>query len=119
MNTIKSDFPIFKNQNLVYLDNAATTQKPVILMHALTDYYENINSNIGRGVYELAELSENAFEASRKKIAQFIGAPAKNITFTSGTTHSLNLAAFIAAQHVTENQKIILSIVEHHPNILP
>lgn len=120
MDNIKNDFPIFKNlPQLVYLDNGATTQKPSVMLEALTNYYSNKNSNIGRSVYHLAEISENAYEDSRKIVANFINCSKKNIVFTKGCTESLNQVAFIAGQLLQPKQKIVLSIFEHHANILP
>jgi cysteine desulfurase / selenocysteine lyase len=131
---IKKDFPIFssnsefKGQPLIYLDNAASAQKPQTMIDALTHYYTHINSNIGRSVYKLAEKSSEAFELTRKAVAQFINTKKRNIIFTSGATASLNLAAHLAQQAIIERQKnhvgadklkIVLSIVEHHANILP
>lgn len=116
---LKKDFPIFSHQKLVYLDNGATTQKPKTMIDAIQNYYSTMNSNIGRGVYELAELSSNAFERTRKTISHFIHTKAKNITFSSGCTASLNQAAYIIEQLVKPKQKIVLSILEHHANILP
>jgi cysteine desulfurase/selenocysteine lyase len=116
----KKDFPIFTTYpELIYLDNGATTQKPQAMINALQDYYVTKNSNIGRSVYKLAELSENAYEESRKKIANFVGANKKNIIFTSGCTDALNQVAYLAGQILKPKQKIILSIFEHHANILP
>jgi cysteine desulfurase/selenocysteine lyase len=122
MHNIKEDFPIFQtaeNKNLVYLDNGSTTHKPLCLLNAITDYYINSNSNIGRGVYKLAELSEKAYNNAREKVAHFINAKSKNIIFTPGSTFSLNQAAYIVGQKIKPKQKILLSIAEHHANILP
>ena len=117
---IKSDFPIFnKHSNLIYLDNGATTHKPKVLIEAISDYYSNKNSNVGRGVYELADISEQAMTEGRETIASFIGTKSKNIVFTSGCTDSINQVSFLAEQLLKPNQKIILSIFEHHANILP
>lgn len=117
---IKSDFPIFKTYpELIYLDNGATTQKPQIMLDSLIEYYSKKNSNIGRSVYKLAEISEVAYENSRKKIANFVGANKKNIIFTKGATESLNQAAYVSSQLLKSGSKILLSIYEHHANILP
>lgn len=116
---IKKDFPIFSTYpDLVYLDNGATTQKPVAMINALSDYYISKNSNVGRGVYHLADLSESSYENARTTVANFIGAKKENIIFTHGTTHSINQVAFIAAQLLKPGQKIILTVFEHHANIL-
>lgn len=116
---LKENFPIFSNQELIYLDNGATTQKPKVMIDAIQNYYSTINSNVGRGVYQIAELSSNAFEKTRSTVSHFIHAKAKNITFSSGCTASLNQAAYIIGQYIKPKQKIVLSILEHHANILP
>lgn len=116
---IKDDFPIFDNSSLVYLDNGATTHKPNMVIDAISYYYKNINSNIGRGVYKLAEKSTDAYEQTRIKMAKFINSPSKNIVYTAGTTMSLNLVANIIKQHIKPKGKIVLSVLEHHANILP
>lgn len=118
----KEHFPIFKNyteKKLIYLDSASTTQKPKILSQAITHFYENYNSNIGRSAYNLAYIADQAYEKSRKNIANFIGADPETITFTLGATHSLNLVAYTLSQKIKKGSKIILSILEHHANILP
>lgn len=117
---IKSDFPIFRNlPDLIYLDNGASTQKPQEVINALSYYYENLNSNIGRGVYQLAEKSGIAYEATRKNVAKFIHTKKSNILFSAGTTLALNQIAHMLESEVREGQKIVLSILEHHANILP
>lgn len=116
---IKNDFPIFqKYPKLVFLDNGATSQKPQVLMDSLQEYYISSNSNIGRGVYELAEKSQNAFEDSKKIISEFIGTKSDNLIFTSGATESLNMIAYLVSQVIPEGSKILLSIYEHHSNLL-
>ncbi len=118
MNKIKGYFPLFKNYpNLIYLDNAATTHKPQIMLDSITEYYSKYNSNIGRGVYELAVLSETAYNESKKILSDFLGCNANNLVYTSGCTESLNLAAHITKQH-TQKKYIILPFTEHHANIL-
>lgn len=122
LHSIKEDFPIFltpENKQLVYLDNSSTTHKPICLLKAINDYYIHSNSNIGRGLYHLAMKSEEEYEQSRKNIAQFINCHKNNITFTAGTTQSLNQVAYLLSSFVKPKQKIILSILEHHANILP
>lgn len=121
---IKNDFPIFNNAKidgkpLIYLDNAATTQKPHATIDAISYFYENHNSNIGRSVYQLADAAYNDYENTRKKVGKFIGTTSRNIAITHGCTHALNLAAHILKSHIMPNSKILLSISEHHANILP
>jgi cysteine desulfurase / selenocysteine lyase len=120
MNQYKKDFPIFNHYpNLVYLDNAATTQKPQCLIEAEKDYYIQYNSNIHRSVHHLADKATELYELTRKKVANLIHAKQKEIVFTTGTTHSLNLIAFNLEEHIQKDDLIVLSIVEHHANILP
>lgn len=122
---MKKDFfpifqkPQFKETPLIYLDSAATTQKPAILSQSLAYFYENLNSNIGRSSYNLAYLADTSYENSRKIIAQFLNISEQNITFTSGATHSLNLVSHIVKEFIPNGSKIILGIFEHHANLLP
>jgi cysteine desulfurase/selenocysteine lyase len=121
MNEIKNNFPLFNsNPELVYLDTAATAQKPKAMIDSLAEYYINFNSNVGRGVYELANLSENCYNYSKKIVSEFIGCKKSNIIYTNGCTDSLNLAAHIAQQKIKNSGKkyIVLPISEHHANIL-
>lgn len=116
---IKNDFPLLvNNPNLIFVDNGATSQKPKILLDALSNYYFNYNSNIGRGVYKLAELSQKSFDDSKKIIADFIHCDVKNIIFTSGATESLNMVSYFVSQLIKPKTKILISIYEHHANIL-
>ena len=94
--TIRRDFPIFERlvngKPLVYLDSAATSQKPRVVIDAIEDYYERFNANIHRGIYTIAEEATAAYEASRRKVAQFIGAPeTAEVIFTRNTTEAINL----------------------------
>lgn len=117
----KNVFPIFKNiPNLIYLDSAATTQKPKILLDSLSEYYFNHNSNVGRGLYELAYLSEQDYIWSKDKIASFFHTQSSHLVMTSSSTESLNLSSFLIEQIISEQKKkyILLPITEHHANIL-
>jgi len=120
---IKKDFPIFKNNpGLIYFDNAATSQKPKQVIKALTDFYENYNSNVHRGIYKLAEKATAEYEKVRTKVAKFIGN--KNpleIIFTKGSTESINLVAhsLIRSGFVKEGDNVIVLISEHHSNLVP
>lgn len=119
---MKEKFPIFKTYpNLVYLDNAATSQKPDAVINALSDFYTKYNSNVHRGLYPLSEESTRIYEEARTKIANLIGADSKEIIFTSGTTEGLNgLARSLQKSGLLPmNPKIMLSDLEHHSNILP
>ena len=92
---IRENFPIFNNNpNLIYFDNAATTQKPKLVLDEISNYYQKINANIHRGIYQIAEKSTEKYEHTRDKIAAFIGSKHRqSIIFTSGTTESINLVA--------------------------
>jgi len=121
LQTIKKDFPIFTHQKeLVYLDSAATALKPQTVIDAEKKYLEQYSSNVGRGLYPLAETATEKFEAVREKIARFIGAAdTQEIIFTSGTTASINLAAGLLAESVHPADNIVVTEMEHHSNYLP
>jgi cysteine desulfurase/selenocysteine lyase len=122
---IREDFPILKakvrGKDLVYLDNAATTQKPQIVIDKLVQYYSEMNSNIHRGVHYLSELSTKEFEKARKIVKKFINANFdEEIIFTRGTTESINLvASSFGKKFINEGDEIIISAMEHHSNIVP
>jgi cysteine desulfurase/selenocysteine lyase len=122
---IRQAFPILgrmvKDKPLVYLDNAATSQKPLSVINALSDYYTGYNANIHRGIHTLAEEATAAYEASRYAVKQFIGAAAtEEIIFTRGTTEGINLVAYTwGRQNVHAGDEIIISGMEHHSNIVP
>ena len=123
--SIRKDFPILgqsiNGRPLVYLDNAATTQKPRQVIGALTEYYETSNANIHRGIHTLAVRATEQYEAAREKTARFIGAPrTADIVFTRNTTESINLVARAWGDaNVEEGDEIVLSLMEHHSNIVP
>ncbi|MBI4041574.1 MAG: cysteine desulfurase [Deltaproteobacteria bacterium] len=125
MKEIKKDFPILdqsiRGHRLVYLDSAATTQKPKIVIEAIQRYYETMNANIHRGVYHLSEISTLAYEETRKKVAAFLGAKdARSIVFTRNATEAINLVAQSwGGKHVGEGDEILLTEMEHHSNIVP
>ncbi len=122
---IRNDFPILKkyvhDKPLVYLDNAATTQKPQVVIDKLNEYYSSMNSNIHRGVHALSGVATEAFESARIRIKQFINALGKNeIIFTRGTTEAINLVAqTYGRSNVKEGDEVIISHMEHHSNIVP
>lgn len=122
---IRDDFPILKtkvhDKPLVYLDNAATTQKPLFVIDRVNKYYSTMNSNIHRGVHALSGVSTEAFESARIIIKRFINALGKNeIVFTRGTTESINLVAQTYGRaNINEGDEIIISHMEHHSNIVP
>lgn len=121
---IRQDFlildQIVNDEPLVYLDNAATTQKPRQVLDALNDYYHTTNANVHRGVHTLAERATAAYEASREKVRSFINAKStKEVLFTRGTTTGLNWVAKFAEEILQEGDEVLISIMEHHSNIIP
>lgn len=121
---LRNDFPIFKKKingkELVYLDNASTTQKPYTVIKSITDFYSNYNSNIHRAVYQLAEEATTLYEQSREKIANFINVRPEEIVFTRNTTESINLIAHSWARtNLKKDDGIAISELEHHSNIVP
>ena len=122
---IREDFPILERQvygkPLVYLDNAATSQKPRQVIDALVDYYENYNANIHRAVHCLGEEATAAYEEARAKVAKFINAPSpESIIFTRNTTEAINLVAYTWGRaNVHEGDEILLTQMEHHSNLIP
>ena len=122
---IRQQFPALnrkvKGHPLVYFDNAATTQKPQVVIDALVDYYTNFNANVHRGIHTLAEEATAAFEASRDAARKFINAASREeIIFTRGTTEGINLVAYTwGRQNIQRGDEIIISEMEHHSNIVP
>ena len=121
---IKQDFPILdqivNDEPLVYLDNAATTQKPTRVLAAIENYYLSDNANVHRGVHTLAERATVAYEASRERVRAFINATSsKEVLFTRGTTTSLNWVAQFAAERLQPGDEVLISIMEHHSNVIP
>jgi cysteine desulfurase / selenocysteine lyase len=125
VDTVRKDFPILKQKvngkPLVWLDNAATTQKPQQVIDRISHFYETENSNVHRAAHELAARSTDAYEAAREKLRKFLGAAtAEEIVFTRGTTESINLVAqSYGGRHLSEGDEIILTRMEHHSNIVP
>ena len=117
---IKKDFPIFSDSGLVYLDNAATTQKPQSVLNEVDSLYREANANVHRALYALGSEATERFENSRKKVAKYIGANSeKEIVFTSGTTESINLLARSFGNTLKPGDEILISEMEHHSNIVP
>lgn len=121
---IKKDFPILginvNKKPLIYLDNAATTQKPIQVIEAISDYYRNYNANVHRGVHTLSQIATDKFEAVREQIKNFINAKeSSEIIYTRGTTESINLLASSLTKTLQEGDEIIISESEHHSNIVP
>ncbi len=125
VNAIRGDFPILGREvygkRLVYLDNAATSQKPRQVIDALVRYYESYNANIHRAVHALGEEATAAYEKAREKVARFIGAPSsESVIFTRNTTEAINLVAYAWGRaNVGEGDEIILTQMEHHSNLIP
>ncbi len=116
----KKNFPIFDKSDLIYLDNAATTHKPSIVLDTVNKLYKEANANVHRAIYDLGNKSTKLYEDSRKKVSDFINAYSeKEIIFTSGTTESLNLLAYSLSKTLKEDDEILISEMEHHSNIVP
>jgi len=124
-NLYRKDFPILSEEvhgkPLIYFDNAASTQKPIQVIDRISHYYMHENANVHRGIHQLSDRATRAFEDSREKVAQFIGAESpKQIIFTRGTTEAINLVASAwGRKFISEGDEIILSEIEHHSNLIP
>ena len=122
---IRPDFPILKkkrnNRSFIYFDNAATTQKPKLVIDTICDFYSNYNSNIQRGMYFFADKATTEFEKSRSIISSFLNTEFKEeIIFTSGTTHAINLVAFgFLQKFISKGDEVLIGEMEHHANIIP
>ncbi len=124
INKIRADFPILKEKvngkPLVYLDNAATSQKPQVVIDSIVNYYTTINSNIHRGVHTLSQLATDAYEEARLKLQHHFNAKKSyEIILTAGTTHSINIVATGFTSLLNKGDEIIVSTMEHHSNIVP
>ena len=124
LENIREEFPILhqkiNGEDLVYLDNAASTQKPKAVINAIKDYYENDHSNVHRGVHTLSVRATEAYENAREKVSKFVNSPNKNqIIFTKGTTESINLIAGSLTNLIEKNDEILITAMEHHSNIVP
>jgi len=121
---IRKDFPIFKQKirgmPCVYLDNAATSQRPDQVVDAMNDYYQIYNATIHRVIYELGEKATDAYEGAREKVAKFINAKPEEVIFVRNTTEAINLVAYSWGRaNIREGDKILLTVMEHHSNIIP
>src|SRR5579864_9008129 len=122
---LRADFPILNQKvhghPLIYFDNAASSQKPQVVIDAMTYYYEHDNANVHRGIHELSNRATNAFEASRARVAKFINAKSDNeIIFTRGTTEGINLVAQSwGSKNIKAGDSILLTEMEHHSNLVP
>ena len=125
LRSLRGDFPALRQsvhgKPLVYLDNAATSQKPQAVLDALTDFYARDNANVHRGIHELSRRATDAYEAARVKVAAWIGATdPSELIWTRGTTEAINLVANAwGLDHVREGDEILISVMEHHSNIVP
>ena len=123
MNNLRDDFPLLKSYpfpQLIYFDNAATTQKPQQVLNRMMTFYCKENANVHRSVHTLGEIATNEYENARKTVAQFIHAPSeKNIIFTKGTTESINLVAYSWGRQFLKKQNILTTELEHHANLIP
>ena len=122
--SIRKDFPILDQEingaPLIYFDNAASTQKPTAVISAIKSYYENDHSNVHRGVHSLSIRATELYEASRKKVTDYINANNSNeIIFTKGTTDSINLVAHSLTNSIKQSDEIVITTMEHHSNIVP
>ena len=122
--SIRKDFPILDQEingsPLIYFDNAASTQKPTAVINAIKSYYENDHSNVHRGVHSLSIRATELYEASRKKVTDYINANNSNeIIFTKGTTDSINLVAHSLTNSIKQSDEIVITTMEHHSNIVP
>lgn len=121
VNKIRSDFPIFEDKSLVYLDSAATTQKPLQVINAISEFYSHSYANVHRGIYNLSIMATEAYHSAREKAQSFINAKDwRSIIFTRGTTESINLVAYSwGRKNLKKNDEILITEMEHHSNIVP
>ncbi len=121
MNKIKRDFPLLENRDIVYLDSGATSQKPIKVINAVNEFYERYNANPHRGAYTLSIEATEIYEATRAKIAKFLNAKYKEeIIFSKNATESLNLLAYsYGLENLKQGDEIVISIMEHHSNLVP
>ena len=121
MNEFKKDFPLLMNRDITYLDSGATTQKPIQVINAIDEYYKNYNANPHRGAYTLSIEATEAYENTRTKISKFINARYREeIIFSKNATESLNLIAYsYGLDNLKKDDEIVLSIMEHHSNLVP
>ncbi len=115
---IREDFPIFKSR-LIYLDNGATSQKPLKVLNAMNRFYNKYNANVHRGIYKISAQATHAYEEAHRKVAEFIGAGFEEVIFTKGATESINLLAYSLGRELKAGDEIVLSQMEHHSNLVP
>ena len=125
MRDVRADFPILEQEThgrrLVYLDSAATSQKPRQVIESIVEYYESLNANVHRGAYDLAVRATEAYEAVRAEVAAFVGAPDPNgVIFVRGTTEAVNLiASSLGRVRIWKGDTIVVTAMEHHSNLVP
>ncbi len=120
MKNYKKDFPILRNNKLIYLDSSATSQKPKVVLDAINKYYATTNANIKRGLYPIAEKATKEVEEVREKIARFINAKYKEETiFVKNTTEGINLVSNVLTDQIKRGDVIATTIMEHHSNFVP
>jgi cysteine desulfurase/selenocysteine lyase len=120
MANFKKDFPLYLITQIGYFDSAATSQKPKVVIEAEKFWYENLNANIKRGAYGLAERATEEYEKSRRTVAEFLGVSPANIIFTKGATEAINLVAQAwGLANLRKNDVILLTEMEHHANLVP
>ena len=116
----KKDFPVLMNRKVAYLDSGATTQKPEMVLNAVDKYYKDHNANPHRGAYSLSMEATEDYENGRDKVAKFINASREEVIFTKNASEALNLVAYAyGLDNLNENNEIVLSIMEHHSNLVP
>ena len=121
---IKKDFPVLQRKinghKIIYLDSAATSQKPLAVINTISKFYKTYNANVGRSIHTLAEEATEKYEGAREKVARFIGAPfSKEIIFTRNATEAINLVAYSLGKNLRPGDEIISTVMEHHSNIVP
>ena len=121
---IRSQFPLLERKvhgkPLVYFDNAATTQKPQMVIDRISEYYSAENANIHRGVHHLSQIATHDYEDARIRVKNYIGASKENeIIFTKGTTDGINLVASSFGEHLNKGDEVLISAMENHSNIVP
>src|SRR5438105_9672283 len=124
MELLRAEFPVLTQrihgQPLVYLDSAATSQKPRAVLRAMNDFYERTNANIHRGVYQMSEEATSLYEDARRKLARFLGVPRREVIFTRNATESINLVAYAWGRaNLKRGDVVVLTEMEHHANMVP
>lgn len=116
----RSDFPLLENnQELIYLDSAATSIKPQIVIDKINEYYTKYGVNVHRGVYNLSSKATDEYEETRKYVAKFINCKPEEVVYTKGTTNSLNMLAQILSKNIKDDDEIVVSVLDHHSSIMP